>query len=254
MVPEMAMAHFYFGQALHKMGKLSDAVVELSAAVKLSPDMPDFRMDLAAVLLKMDRLDQAISTLRDLIARDPGDGPAHYMLARTLQQAGRADDARNEFAESATLNQAKHGLEQAGLLTANGIVDLRGGRIADAVVKLQKAVELKPDYPEAQFYLGIALAQSGDAAHAIPAFTAALEKRPRSAEIHYNFGIALWQMGKAQQAIPEFRLAAELNPDDGLAHCALGKALLRGGDVSAGEAALRRAHELGACLPAPPKP
>jgi len=200
--------------------------------------------------LKMGQLEQAVATLRRFIARNPADGPAHYMLARALQQTGRAAEAGGEFQESAALNQAKHGLEQAGLLTANGIVDLRAGKIADAVSKLRKAVELKPDYPEAQFYLGIALAQSGDGAGAIPAFTAALEKRPRSSEIHYNFGIALWQMGKAPQAIPEFQSAAELNPDDGLAQCALGKALLSRGELPAGEAALRRAHELGVCLPA----
>jgi Flp pilus assembly protein TadD len=57
-------------------------------------------------------------------------------------------------------------------------------------------------------------------------------------------------MGKAPQAIPEFQSAAELNPDDGLAQCALGKALLSRGELPAGEAALRRAHELGVCLPA----
>ena len=57
-------------------------------------------------------------------------------------------------------------------------------------------------------------------------------------------------MGKAPEAIPEFRMAADLNPDDGLAQCALGKALLSRGEVPGGEAALQRAHELGACLPA----
>jgi Flp pilus assembly protein TadD len=162
------------------MEKLPEAREQLSAAVKLSPDTTEFQMDLAAVLLKMGQLEQAVATLRRFIARNPADGPAHYMLARALQQTGRAAEAGGEFQESAALNQAKHGLEQAGLLTANGIVDLRAGKIADAVSKLRKAVELKPDYPEAQFYLGIALAQSGDGAGAIPAFTAALEKRPRS--------------------------------------------------------------------------
>ena len=249
LIPDVATAHYYLGQSLHRTGKLPEALEQLSAAVKLSPDTTEFQMERATVLLKMGRLDDAVSTLRQLVARNPADGPAHYMLGRALQQDGHESEARDEFRQSADLNHAKHGLEQAGLLTANGIAELRAHRLTDAVAKLRKAVELKPDYPEAQFYLGVALAQSGDGAGAIPAFTAALERRPRSAEIHYNFGIALWQMGKPAQAIPEFRLAAELNPDDGLAQCALGKALLTRGEAKAGQEALERAHQLGACLP-----
>jgi Flp pilus assembly protein TadD len=219
-------------------------------AIKLNPQAPEFRTELGVVLLQQGQLEDAISNLRRAVQQRNMDPAAHYVLARALQKAGRPGEASREFQEATALNQAKLGLEQAGLLTINGIADLRAGRIADAAQKLRQAVARKPDYPEANYYLGIALAQSGDAAGSIQGFQTALEKRPQSAEIHYNFGIALWQMGKGVEAIHEFRLAIQLNPHDGLAHCALGKALLRQGTADEGENELRRAHELGACQPA----
>jgi Flp pilus assembly protein TadD len=115
------------------------------------------------------------------------------------------------------------------------------------VNELKQAVALRPDYPEANYYLGIALAQSGSKEAAIRAFEAALARKPQSAEVHYNFGIALWEMQRPSDAIRHFQLATELNPQDALAECALGKAMIRMGSSEEGEATLRRAQARGAC-------
>jgi superkiller protein 3 len=247
--PDLAIAHFYLGEALMKSGDLSSAADQLGTAVNQSPNVVEFRIELGLALLQLSKLDESIAMLRGAAEQAPDSASAHYSLARALQRAGLRKEAAKEFTEADGLQQAERDREEAGLHTINGIQSLRTGNINDAVESLRRAVTRKPDYPEANYYLGIALAQSGDEAGSIRAFRTALEKRPRSAEIHYNFGIALRQMGKSSEAIQEFRQATQLKPEDGLAHCALGMALLQAGDSQTGEEELQLAHQLGACKP-----
>ena len=135
LAPDLPIAHFYLGQALHRGEKVSEAVPHLSQAVIQSPDIPEFRVELGAALLKVARFDDAIAALRRAVEINPADGPARYVLARALQRSGRDEEAKKEFAEAASLNQSKHRSEQAGLLTANAIADLRAGKLQDAVRK-----------------------------------------------------------------------------------------------------------------------
>ena len=247
--PYLAIAQFYLGKALQGLDNLQGALDHLDAAVKLSPQTPEFLSARGILLLRTGKIPEAIATLRRAVALDPDNASFHYVLATALQKAGNRTESAQQFQAASRLNNAERELEDAGLYVLNGIKDLRAGKIDDAVHNLQQAVARKPDYPDANYYLGIALAEKGDGQQAVAAFERALAKRPQSAEIHYNFGIALWQMGKATQAILEFRRAVNLNPDDGLASCALGKALLREGKTEEGQSLLKKAQNLGACLP-----
>lgn len=248
--PRLAIAQFYLGEALRRLGKLPAAVDHLSAALNISPQTPEFLSERGIVLLRTGQISEAIATLRQAIALEPNNASFHYFLARALQKAGRRAAAAQQFDISNQLNNAERELEDAGLYVLDGIKDLRAGKVDAAVRNLQQAVARKPDYPDANYYLGIALAEKGDGAQAVAAFERALAKRPERAEIHYNYGIALWQMGEETQALREFQQAVSLNPNDGLARCALSKALLREGQSSEAQSMLKKAQKLGACRPA----
>jgi Flp pilus assembly protein TadD len=213
----------------------------------LSPNTAEFHGKLGAVRLEQGRTDEAIAALRRGVELDGNNASIRFQLASALRKAGLQDEARSDFLLAGELMKAKLDFEQAGLATMNGIRQLRAGKPSEAAAALRAAVERKPDYPEANYYLGIALAQMGADSEAVRAFERALQRRPQSAEIHYNFGIALWQMGRAQEATREFRRTATLDPQHGLAHCALGKALARAGQAAEADRALVRARELGAC-------
>lgn len=247
--PNLAIAWFYLGEVLQRLGDSQGGLNCFDRAVKLSPETPEFFIKRGVLLLRMDKVKEAIADLRQAVALDPDDASSHYVLATAFQRAGQRTEAAQEFQAATRLNNAEREKENAGLFTINGIRDLRAGKVDDAVRELRQAVARKPDYPEANYYLGIALAQKGDNKESIEAFERALARRPQSAEIHYNFGIALWQMGKATAALHEFRRAVNLRPDDGLARCALGKALLHQGKTEEGQRELKRAQRLGACVP-----
>src|SRR5215469_1224814 len=89
----------------------------------------------------------------------------------------------------------------------------------DAVAAFQKAVDLSPDWFEANLNLGIILAKSGDSAAAVPMLKHALTLKPTSGG-QKALGRAWVALGQAMEdsdpksAAAAYDKAAELNPDD----------------------------------------
>jgi protein O-mannosyl-transferase len=85
-------------------------------------------------------------------------------------------------------------------------------RLPEALVLLERAIVLRPDYPEAHNNLGLALTQSGRPGDAIPHLEMSLRLKPNSFRTHNNFGIALAGSGRVEDALRAFERAAALNP------------------------------------------
>ncbi len=246
--PKLAVARFYIAKILHEQNRNEEAEAECKRAIALAPGRADF-IELSAILLyDQGQITEAESALRQGLALKPDESSLHYQLGRVLQRRNQPQEAAREFAEASRLKQFASMQGQLAMELSRGILQLRAGNFPAAVQTLQSAHALDPDYPEANYYLGIALSQVGDAEGSTRAFENALRRRPTSAEIHYNFGIALWQHDEPVRAITELRGATVLRPDYGVAHCALGMALLRTGHVEEGQSEIARSRNLGACV------
>jgi Flp pilus assembly protein TadD len=86
------------------------------------------------------------------------------------------------------------------------------GRVDEAISHFQKALEIRPDYAEAQCNLGLALFQKGRVDDAIAQYQKALQIKPDFAEAHFNLGNALLQKGKADEAVTHFQTALQIGP------------------------------------------
>ena len=64
-------------------------------------------------------------------------------------------------------------------------------RYDKSIPLLRQALELKPNYPEAHYNLGIALKEQGDLTAAINSYNTALQLKPNYPEAHLNLGNAL---------------------------------------------------------------
>ena len=60
--------------------------------------------------------------------------------------------------------------------------------------------ELKPDFEDAHYNLGLVLLKSGDLNGAQAEFQEAVRLKPRYAEAHYNLALAFQKEGKASEA------------------------------------------------------
>ena len=111
--------------------------------------------------------------------------------------------------------------------------------------EFRTAVELRPDYPEAQNNLGLLEEEAGDITGAHKAFEEAVHRQPQYAEARNNLGQLLEGLGETDRAIEQFRAALDARPDFAQAHENLGMALWKKRDLAGAATELRQAGSLG---------
>jgi Flp pilus assembly protein TadD len=89
---------------------------------------------------------------------------------------------------------------------------LQKGRVDEAIVHFQKAVEIEPDAAVAHYCLAIALVRKGRLDEAITHYQKAVKIQPSFVDAHINLGNALQQTGRVEEAITEYQKALEVNP------------------------------------------
>lgn len=118
------------------------------------------------------------------------------------------------------------------------------GKAEEAMGLAQRALALRPDYPDAHNNLALALAGLGRSEEAIPHYRRALEIDPGYAEAQNNLGFALAARGEIDEAIAHYRAALRTDPGRAGIHYNLAMALIARGDTRAAATHLRRALEL----------
>ncbi len=113
-----------------------------------------------------------------------------------------------------------------------------------AIQCIERAVEIKPNWPEAHSDLGNAYISQGRRAEAIACYREAVNLDPAFAYGYYNLGNALFEEGRLDEAACHFERAAELKPDLAGAHYNLGMVLMNQGKLDQAGACYQRAIEL----------
>ena len=106
----------------------------------------------------------------------------------------------------------------------DGLSAYHAGRIDAAIAQYQRVLFLKPDHPETNNNLGVALSAQGRNADAVERYERALSLRPDYVDAHHNLGIALSAQGDLDGAISHHLRAVALKPDHAEAHSHLGYA------------------------------
>jgi Flp pilus assembly protein TadD len=133
---------------------------------------------------------------------------AHCLLAYTLADSGKSDEAEAQCREALRL---KPGFPEIQVLYAN--VLSRGRKLDQAEAVLSDVLQHAPADPAAQCALGSVLSQKGDFAAALEHLREALRLKPDYPEARFNLAGALAQHGHAAQAIEEYRQCLHSQPD-----------------------------------------
>jgi tetratricopeptide (TPR) repeat protein len=165
--------------------------------------------------------------------------PAHLNLGNALMEKGRVEEAMVHYQMALQMNP-DHPEAQASL----GDALRQMGRLDEAIGHLEKALEIKPDLATAHNNLGNLLAQRGDLDHAIAHFQQALEARPDYADASYNLGNAHFQKGEWDQAAASYQLALRLKPEYLAACFNLGNTYFQRGKLEAAIACYRQALQI----------
>jgi len=184
-VPGVGDAHYNYGNALWRQGRLDDAVAEYRKAAELMPDSSKVFSNWGGVLASLGDYPGAIGKYEQALAlRDeaealtestsrspliPGSAYSrdatlttlHTNLGDALARGGKPEQALEHY-QAALVSEPGSAKIHAGIGATLG--DL--GRFDEGVAELEKAVELDPTYATAHMNLGSLLAYQGDTARA----------------------------------------------------------------------------------------
>jgi tetratricopeptide (TPR) repeat protein len=112
--------------------------------------------------------------------------------------------------------------EHAELSYAKGIIAYGNRNYLEALDHFRRAVEVAPENPDAQFYLGLTLTRIGEFQEAIVALEKTLKLAPAKRYVHYHLGLAYFQAAQYQAALHHFEQAVQFDPNKATAHFYLG--------------------------------
>lgn len=209
--------HNNLGGVLMRMNRLDEAVAHFEAARRIRPDYASALSNLGLAAAQQGRLGEATELFHEALKSRPDHVEAWLNLADARQRAGDPAGAIAAVREAQRLRAGDPVIEA----------------FAQALARLPGAPRPRPPggRPEARAQLdrGHALRTAGRLAEAESAYREALRLDPALDAAHNNLGILLALKGQPDQAADEFRAALRLAPRDATVHLNLGTLLARSG-------------------------
>ena len=225
--PRYPAARRNYAQALIDVGRLTDAIKALEAAVPPADNHPDAATlnSLGAALLGAGRPDHSAATLRSALRIDSDLPEAYVNLGNALSRLGDQAGAIGALGNAIRLQPGSAAAHNnlASMLHAKGDFE-------QATYHFERAIHSDPDYAVARYNYGRALAERKLYAQAEAQLSAALRLDPQLAEAAVSLGMVLIQTGHPQTAIEAYRQAIRIKPGLTAAHFNLGLALLARGE------------------------
>ena len=173
------------------------------------------------------------------LARNPGSWVAHLNLGSALDEAGETEKALPHLQRALEL---KPGYPETLNSLGNGLNRL--GRAGEALPLLEQAVRLQPRFAAAHNTLGATLMNLGRTTEGIAALGRAVELDPKLARARVNLGWALANTGKPAEAVAQFEEVRRLQPTLADGEVKWGLTLAMSGDLTGALPHLTRAVAL----------
>lgn len=177
--PADEKVQFALAEAYRQQGRNAETEAHLIRAIQIRPNYHDARLNLAGFYIQVDRIEEAIPLLNQLLAEP------------TFPAPWRA-------------------------LTNLGWAEYRLGRLDEAHQHLTLAVDYRPDYWPARLNLGILESEQGNRAEAIQHFERVLEGKLSplaEAEVRYRLAEQLVSLGDKKGAVRHLTVASDLRPN-----------------------------------------
>jgi superkiller protein 3 len=218
LAPGSSESHYYRGRALFDLKMFTEAQVELEAALRISGDSARALLPLAEIERKNGNVRRSMNLLRKVLASEPRNATAQYLLGRNLFDAGDPTSAVEhwkaaveidpEYKEAlyslvralrqadpqeaarfkmslVSLGERSRISEQVRALNNFALADATEGRWAEALQKFREAFALCGECPElagVHRNLGLLYARRGDLDNAELQLRAALQVQPKDAD------------------------------------------------------------------------
>jgi tetratricopeptide (TPR) repeat protein len=215
--PNSAAARTNLAANLVRLGKLPDAVEQLKRAVALEPRNYDANHNLGELYVQAGKLPDAIPFLKHAQQLTPSSYDNGYDLALAYLLTGQRAPARLLVQN---LLQQKNTAELHDLL---GQIEEKDGKYVAAINEFETAAHEDPSESNL-FDWASELLMHRTLEPAIEVFRQAVERYPNSPRMAIGLGIAFYSRGKYDDAVKSLLRASDLSPTDPRCYFFLSKA------------------------------
>ena len=191
-------------------------------------------------------VDAAIEMLQKAIEEDPDYAPALAELSEAYWQKFN-ETSKQEWVEK-TIATAEAARQKNGRLAivrvSLGEAYRRTGRLEDAIVEFQAALDQDPLNSEARSGLARVYFDQGRLAEAEALHRKAIELQPRQWAAHSAMGVFFNNTGRTAEAIQAFEMAIEITPDNPMNYRNLAGVLIRDAQYDRARGMLQRSIEI----------
>ncbi|MEX2125266.1 MAG: sulfotransferase [Woeseia sp.] len=206
------------GAVLIKLNRLEEAEQSLRQTIRLAPTFAKPHEDLGLVLLSLKRPAEAADVLRNAVRLDPELELAWFNLGKALAQLGFGKEADESFEKSFSLNPERKKL-------AHAAEHHKEGRLEEAERLYREVVRDNPNNVDALRMLGRIAVSAGRNTDAERLYRRAVKLAPDFAGAITELGRVLKEQNRFEESIECFERVIELEPDNAQAHFQLAGAL-----------------------------
>lgn len=192
--PNCAEVHGYLGMAYQNSMKTGQAIGEYTKALQLNPQMSFLNVNLGTCYMNMNQPDQAAQVFQRFLQENPN-APEAAQVQQYLQQCG-----------------SRKGQQNLRGMVEQGQALLNQRQFPQAIGAFEQAINQQPNFAPAHFYLGYALAQSGQSSRAITEFQTSLQLDPSLKEAVINIASNYQTLGDCANAISWYEKYLKENP------------------------------------------
>ena len=202
------LGHYNLGVALGKAGDEKAEAEQYEQLLRIRPNDAEAHCNLAAILIKQHRFQEAVDHLQIALKRRPDFPEVQNNMGTALVHLGRPLEAIPYSTEALRL---KPDFYEAHVNLADALFD--SGRFPEAIEQYRLALRFETGHEELHYNLGVALVNTGRYQEAIPCLEQAIKLRPNYLEAHNNLAVVLVKIGRVQDAIAHYERALRLKPD-----------------------------------------
>jgi tetratricopeptide (TPR) repeat protein len=194
-------ASFELGKTLVEMGNPAAGYQQLLHSVSANPSNIEARIALGSVMIAGGLPQRALDQANAVLAIDPRDADAYELLASVAERKGDHDTALASIQKALALAP-----NRAAFHVALAMIDGPG---APAEQELQKAVSLDPKSASAHLVYESMLSSRGDLAGAEQQGLLAIQDQPKNMQAYLALGSLYLKAGNKDKAEATFRQATE---------------------------------------------
>jgi len=223
---EELRVHYLLGQESFQKNDYQEAEKHLSAFVQEVSHFADVWQMLGVIYHEQGKFNRAVECFEKALAINPHYTEAALSLAVTYNDLGQYDKAQALYSNAKRGGEAPATREQSALpdpFVRGKIANMHSelgdvyrsiGLQNEAIAEYQKALKLRPDFPDIRTKMAQALHDQGKKEQALQELMEIKRSRPDYLLARINLGVTHYSMGRMDEAVREWKEVLQEDPDN----------------------------------------